>query len=276
MKISSTVRLILAITAIAFVPMIFDSIIVAQNADDDPGYIYPDPNDPPCPTINSISPAIGAAGTTVTVTITGYDFGVSPTIKIASSAITINYISRSSNQIVATFAISSFAIDGFSKVQVFNGPHVSTNSKDFLVVVPHHLKVIKDQHGIVDRCPEVTARRLTLRVVSAVNNIVGTVPVKEQYSTLTTNTCGNGQPLPAVCENTDRLGTFFDFITTNCPKPGMPLSCGYDIKYQWQWCPSGRSPVNIGFFDERVRANETTVNGYTKPATIPDNTDIFP
>ncbi|MBL8152140.1 MAG: hypothetical protein JNN15_19635 [Blastocatellia bacterium] len=228
--------------------------------------------------INSISPKVAPAGSQVRVIIKGSGFGLNPIIILGTDKISFTYVSRTNNEVVADFTISSSIRDGFYNVSVCNTTNgLLSTPVEFAALVPHHLKVISDEHGVVRSCQNVTVRILTLRVVSSTNNIVGQVPVKERFTTVTQNTCGNGQPMPSVCAVTDNsLGDFTDFITTNCPINSVSGECGYDINYNWQWCPTGATAISIGRFNEVVRNTRTTVNGVTTPDRIPTNTNIFP
>jgi hypothetical protein len=142
------------------------------------------------------------------------------------------------------------------------------------VRLPHHLQVISDDNGVVYQCQTIVGRQIKMKVVDISNQVVGLVPVRENFVSITTNTCGNGQPLPTQCGDTDNANSeFTDNITVNCNNVGG--SCGYNLTDEWQWCPLGSLPVNIGRLVDTVHANAITVNGVTTPNRIASGTNIY-
>jgi hypothetical protein len=228
-------------------------------------------------TLTSISPSTAPAGTSLVVVLTGSNFGSNPTIDTGAkpNIIKVSYFSKTDSQITAGFTIDADAIDGSYNIRVCDGKTCS-DPLPFLILVPHHLKVVADDTGVVSTCPNVVARRITFRVVNQIGNIVGKVPVKENFLSVSQNTCNNGQPLPATCRVTDNdLGDFTDFITTNNCNSGS-VGCGYDITDLWEWCPPKHKPVGLGKLIETVHSDKITVNGVTTPNKIAVGTDIFP
>jgi hypothetical protein len=135
--------------------------------------------------------------------------------------------------------------------------------------------VISDVSGLVVNCPSIIGRQIKMKVVDVNNFVVGLVPIKENYLSVSQNSCGNGQPQPSSCANTNSENSeFTDSITVNCNSVGG--SCGYNITYEWQWCPPGKAAANLGRFVETVHANAITVNGVTTPSKIPAGTNIYP
>jgi hypothetical protein len=127
-----------------------------------------------------------------------------------------------------------------------------------------HLYVVSDSWGWVYSCPQApVVRVIRFRAVDSFNVSLGAVPVGEQFLSVTTNTCGNGQPVSSFCENTDANGEFTDFVTVNCNTVGG--DCGYNIKWEWHTCPFFSTPVHLGNLIGRVRHNGVTVNGVTAP-----------
>jgi hypothetical protein len=144
------------------------------------------------------------------------------------------------------------------------------------VRVPNHLQVISDTTAFIGACPSVVLRQIKMKVVDVNNQVVALVSIKENFVSISTNTCGNGQPQPSACANTDNANSeFTDIITINsCKTPGG--SCGYNLTDEWQWCPSGLPAVDIGKLVDVVHANAITVNGVTTPNKIAAGTNIFP
>jgi hypothetical protein len=76
------------------------------------------------PSISSISPNWGKAGTNVAVTISGTGFGTAPTVSFAGTGITVAYVTRSNTTITATFTIASSAPIGMQGISVTNNTQV--------------------------------------------------------------------------------------------------------------------------------------------------------
>jgi hypothetical protein len=93
------------------------------------------------PTLTSISPAHGVAGTSTAVTITGT--GLSGATLQAGSGVTVSISSTSASQIQATFNIASNATNGGRSINATNNGQIS-NSETFNVQVPSSLSVVSD------------------------------------------------------------------------------------------------------------------------------------
>jgi hypothetical protein len=190
-------------------------------------------------------------GVTKTIAITGNGFTSSTTvnINIKSPPVTILSSTYQSPQLItASISIDPAAFEGVVPVTVDrNG--ATSNSISFGIRVPHHLKVISDQSGLLaSNCAASglqtpVLRQVALEVVNAGNFPVGKTSVKETFVNTSTNTCradGLG-PIPEPCGDTDLdslHGRFIDSITVNCNSVGG--SCGYIITDEWKWCPAGR------------------------------------
>jgi hypothetical protein len=113
---------------------------------------------------------------------------------------------------------------------------------------PDHLIVLADQQGFTTQTPTGTCatqyfiRQIKFQVVSKDPNpmAVGNVPVEEQFASVTTNTCGNGQPQASGCAPTvtdgTATGTFIESVSPGCGSANGPANCGYDINWAWYWC----------------------------------------
>ena len=74
---------------------------------------------PPLPTLATISPASGAAGESVTVSLTGTNFSSGATVSVSNPGVTVSNVTLvSSNQITATFSIAPGATLGPASVSV--------------------------------------------------------------------------------------------------------------------------------------------------------------
>lgn len=215
------------------------------------------------PVINSITPAFGPPGTTLQVTITGNGFGTDSFAIVDGNGISVILTNKTVTQLTASFDIALNATAGDHNVTVTSNGQTS-NSKIFSVRVPDHLVVISDPANLgIGTCPIGTpvGRGITFQVVDAAGNAVGTVPVKENFVSVSFNTCradGMG-PEPSQCEITSTTASFTDNISVNCNS--VNGSCGYNITDQWQWCPSGGQVVTLATLIEVVHANQITVNG---------------
>ncbi|MEJ7860861.1 MAG: IPT/TIG domain-containing protein [Pyrinomonadaceae bacterium] len=72
------------------------------------------------PVITNISPSEAAAGESVTVTITGMNFGVNPRVEIDGFGVSRNILSSSSTEIRAVFTVSDSADEGSRNVRVIS------------------------------------------------------------------------------------------------------------------------------------------------------------
>ena len=145
---------------------------------------------------------------------------------------------------------------------------------------PDHLVVVQDLTSQKAGCPATVTppfvRQLALNAVDVNGRPTIGVHVQEtqpSYISVTTNTCGNGQPKPTQCKPTDSgTAEFVDNITVGtCNVPTSPLSCGYNIQYEWQWCDGTAS--NIGLLTDIVHSNQITINNNASPLT-PGGTNV--
>jgi hypothetical protein len=81
---------------------------------------------------------------------------------------------------------------------------------------PDHLRVVVDTNGVLVGCPTIVGRTIKFQVVDNLETPIAYAPVQENFVYQTTNTCGNGQPLPSSCAPTDSNGQFTDAITISC------------------------------------------------------------
>lgn len=111
--------------------------VFAEDPYDGPCEIFAEPQITVQPIINSISPAQGLIGNTVTVTLNGLGFGTSPTVS-AGSGITVTVNSSTGTQIASSFAISGSATSGNHSVTVTAGGQTSSGI-NFFVQIPTKL-----------------------------------------------------------------------------------------------------------------------------------------
>jgi hypothetical protein len=137
---------------------------------------------------------------------------------------------------------------------------------------PDHLVVVEEQQGFTTQlpgggtCPNpYFLRQVRFRFVSSDANgalPVGDVVVEERFDSVTTNTCGNGQPQAASCAPTVNNGTFLETISPGCGSASGPENSGYDINWKWCWCGNGTTGVQtLASLTAQVRKGSVTLNG---------------
>lgn len=145
-----------------------------------------------------------------------------------------------------------------------------------VAAAPDHLIVLDDHQGFTTQIPnggqcttQYFVRQIKFQVVSQDSNgalPVGNVPVEELFASVTTNTCGNGQPRASGCTLTltsdTATGTFVETVSPGCGSFNGPESCGYDINWGWYWCGSlSRGIVKLATLNAHVRKDSVTING---------------
>jgi hypothetical protein len=141
---------------------------------------------------------------------------------------------------------------------------------------PDHLKVLGDQQGFTTQlanggqcATQYWIRQINFQVVSQDSNgaaPVGNVPVAEQFASVTTNSCGNGQPQASGCAPTvasgTATGTFIESVSPGCGSANGSANCGYDINWGWYWCGSfSRGIVKLATLNGEVRQSSVTIKG---------------
>jgi hypothetical protein len=103
---------------------------------------------------------------------------------------------------------------------------------------PDHLKILSDLFQSSSACPLTFRRLITYQSVDLNNNPVGTIQTKEQFASVSTNTCSSGTLNTTLTCTTDPNGIFRDVLFVDCNSVGG--SCGItSTKQQWLWCPPG-------------------------------------
>jgi len=139
---------------------------------------------------------------------------------------------------------------------------------------PDHVKLLVDNLGFPSACPStgIYVRQMQMQVVdvngTAVTNIYS---IAESYQSLTTNTCGNGQPVATSCRVEDSGGKFLDTmsVSDNLCNSGISQSsgCGYSLTSIWAVCSNGLT--NTLWNSPRVtHSNSDSVNGSTSQYSV--------
>jgi hypothetical protein len=145
--------------------------------------------------------------------------------------------------------------------------------------IAHHVRVTNDVGSYPPSCiiTGIFVRQITVQVVNQFNRDVGSGSVREGFTNLTTNTCGNGAPNPTGCGTLDVLGRFTDTMAVSSNVCGSGISqssgCGYTLTSTWSMC-SGSQTQNIWTYNGETRSNGVLVNGSAGP--IANGTYLFP
>lgn len=145
---------------------------------------------------------------------------------------------------------------------------------------PHHVKVVVDQSGYPASCATtgVYLRQIQVQVVNKNNKDVKTAfSVKETYANLSTNTCGNGNPVASGCAAADTGGRFLDSLAVSGNLCGSGISqssgCGFTLTSTWSIC-AGFTARNIWTSTRETRSNDVKVNGQS--SNYAPGTQLYP
>jgi hypothetical protein len=149
-----------------------------------------------------------------------------------------------------------------------------------------HVSVLYDNQGPPSACPTtgVWVRQMVLQLVNGSNTALTTNPsIVETYSGMTTNTCGNGSPIPSPCAATANVNgftgnsQFMDTMSVSQNFCGSGISqnsgCGYSQTSTWALCGSGLTN-NIWTSPRTTLSNGVTVN--SNSTTFPTGTQLYP
>ena len=126
---------------------------------------------PPTPIISSLTPATGAAGSSVPITISGVNL-TGATINFSGSGITASAISASANQITATLAVAAGTIAGQQNVSVTTSAGTSNAFSFTMRTPPPALTSMTPSSGVLGTAVNVTLAGSNLAGAS-INAIAG-------------------------------------------------------------------------------------------------------
>ena len=126
---------------------------------------------PPTPIISSLTPATGAAGSSVPITISGVNL-TGATINFSGSGITASAISASANQITATLAVAAGTIAGQPNVSVTTSAGTSNAFSFTMRTPPPALTSMTPSSGVLGTAVNVTLAGSNLAGAS-INAIAG-------------------------------------------------------------------------------------------------------
>jgi hypothetical protein len=230
------------------------------------------------PALNSVSPARGPTGSSVSVTLNGNGFGSSPTVNVGSG-ITVTVNSCTNTQIQASFAISASAAGGNRAASVTAGGQTSL-TVNFYVQIPASLSIARgDKTTPEASCTFVsggttyTGCGLTRSFTYQVNDQAGSpiqaegLPVWDSFGTVSPNplniagfntTCTPANTGPCGL-TTDVNGQFnekaLSVCAVACRSNGVCVSGGPSVVCQTWHVGSGAITQTISYYCQKVLVN---------------------
>jgi hypothetical protein len=137
-----------------------------------------------------------------------------PSVASVNSAGNVSFLTGGTSNVVASFNGNVYTWnDTFTTCSESTGTY--TGVAPVNVNPPNHLVVVDDNTGITAACPAkaIIGRQLALNTVDVNGTPVIGASVQEtqpNFISVTTNTCGNGQPQPAPCA--DQFPTTAEFV----------------------------------------------------------------
>ncbi len=182
------------------------------------------------------------------------------------------------DHLAATFTRPPSECDGPCEVNCDETDTMMTEPVPASVRTPHHLVVVSNTLFTLGcGSPEPVERDIEYTVVDVSQRPVGRSRVQELFLAESLNSCGNGQPDPTPCISTSLLSQFPDRLTVNCNNVGG--SCGYNLCWQWLWCPAGRTPVPLATFEGTIHYDQVSITGFTQsgsPTSVTPSTPVYP
>jgi hypothetical protein len=145
---------------------------------------------------------------------------------------------------------------------------------------PDHVSVLGDQAGYPQACPTtgVWVRQMQMQIVTANGTAyTSNLSISEAYSNLTTNTCGNGQPVASSRATTVNGGEFLEtmavagssgnFCGPYSPAITQSSGCGFSLTSTWSACSLGYSN-SLWTSTRGTYSNSVAVNGTTTLYTV--------
>ena len=137
--------------------------------------------------------------------------------------------------------------DGSGQGRCTYDPVPTSDEATYTVAPPDHLVSQTDVWGPTTQTLTGTCatayfmRQVLFQIVTSDQTgdlFCGYVNIKENYNSVTTNTCPTGQPqADSTCAQTNHgPGQFIETMTPGCGSANGPANCGYDINWTWYWC----------------------------------------
>ena len=129
---------------------------------------------------------------------------------------------------------------------------------------PDHVRVIGDQQGYPQICPNgLQLRQIKVQVVDVNNfDVTHFLIVGESFQNQSANSCGTGNAVPTPCLPAQPGGQFIDSMTVSENLCNSPINrnsgCGYTLTSTWSSCLLGKP---IWQYDGETRSNIVSVNG---------------
>lgn len=141
------------------------------------------------------------------------------------------------------------------------------------VGLPDHVTVERNSAGFPAQCPTsgVYVRQILMQLTTKPGTLLTTnYSVQEQYQNLSSNTCGNGAPVPSSCSPIgnaklgEGTGQFNDVLTvaSNVCSPGFAPQSGCGFSHISVWTMCSNNLTNPVWTSPRItKSNGITVNG---------------
>jgi hypothetical protein len=137
------------------------------------------------------------------------------------------------------------------------------------VDAPDHVSVVVDQEGYPAACPStgIYVRQMQMQLVGSGGTAMTgnpTYSIVESFQNLSTNTCGNGSPIPRSCASANNGTSFIDTMAVSgnfCASGINPASgCGFSLTSIWKVC-SNNLTNTLWNSPRTTLSNQITVNG---------------
>ena len=192
------------------------------------------------PTVTISGPTSVFVGSDIALTANGSPSGGSYSWKSSNADVTL------ANTSTATVAVAGTTAGTATVTVTYTMGEESTTASTSVTVssAPDHVSVIVDQEGFPAACPTtgVYVRQMEMQVVDTKANAVTSNPfVQEVFQSLSSNSCGNGNAIPAACAVTNKgVGGFLDTqaVSGNLCGSGIKQSsgCGFTLTSVWSVC----------------------------------------
>jgi hypothetical protein len=224
----------------------------------------------PVPTIISVMPSVGYINTTVTLTINGSGFGLTPQvgfpIGFGNARNQVN--SLNGTQITITVDITLLASIGNGTISVSNsGLFAFAN---FVVNGPYYMVVQSDSVGFCTGCATTVQRTVTYQVLNFDKSPVGAIPLCEAATT-NDYSCLSPSPFPGFSttqctapRNITPGGMFSDVWSLGGDgyiAPTGAATCGIGVADKWFWAGLASFQQELGSLSGVVNTTQIIING---------------
>ena len=229
------------------------------------------------PKINSISPPKILVGEHYEwVTITGSDFGSSPTVNLPTG---VHYDGRevSDTQIKVYLFTDDTATVGETSISV-TAIGETSDAFPFVLDGPYQMKVISDNSGPCEGCKATIQRVMIYQVINFSLSNAGPSTFCEQPNiqpSATGPACSGGTPhiIANVCgiRNLDSIDGQIPDTWTLSSDNVSPVGCGMDVTDPWYWAYTSPRTL-LGIPSGYVHTNSIEIDNVVSPQKLRANT----